>query len=81
MVCSRDMECRSQWSEAYTVFYRSNTEIMGSNSSRGTGVCVIQCVDSGLATGWSPVQGLVRTVYRIKELEKRPRTNKGLPSH
>jgi hypothetical protein len=36
------------------------------------------CVGSRLATGWSPVQGVLPTVYRIKKLEKRPRPNKGL---
>jgi hypothetical protein len=29
-------------------------------------VCVILCVGSGLATGWSPVQGILPTVYRLR---------------
>jgi hypothetical protein len=34
----------------------------------------ILCLGSGLATGWSSVQGAQPTVYRIKELKKRPRS-------
>jgi hypothetical protein len=33
-------------------------------------------VGRGLSTGWSPVQGVLPTVYRIKKLKKRPRPNK-----
>jgi hypothetical protein len=40
----------------------------------------ILCVGSGLATSSSPVQGVLTTVYRIKKLKKRPRSNKGLQS-
>jgi hypothetical protein len=29
-------------------------------------VCVVLCVGSGLATGWSPVQGVLPTVYRLR---------------
>jgi hypothetical protein len=36
----------------------------------------VLCVGSGLATGWSFVQGVLPTVYRIKKLKKRPRSNK-----
>jgi hypothetical protein len=36
-------------------------------------VFVLFCVGSGLATGWSPVQGVLPTMYRIKKLKKRPR--------
>jgi hypothetical protein len=32
-------------------------------------VYVVLCVGSGLATGWSLVQGLLPTVYRIKKLK------------
>jgi hypothetical protein len=39
-------------------------------------VCVVLCVGSGPATGWSPVQGVLPTVYRIKKLKKRRRSNK-----
>jgi hypothetical protein len=39
------------------------------------------CVGSGLATGLSPVQGDLPTVYRTKKLKRRPRPNKGLYTH
>jgi hypothetical protein len=32
-------------------------------------VCVVLCVSSGLAMDWSPVQGVLPTVHRIKKLE------------
>jgi hypothetical protein len=35
-------------------------------------VCAVLCVGSSLATGWSPVQGILRTVYRIMKLKNRP---------
>jgi hypothetical protein len=34
-------------------------------------VCVVLCVGSGPATGISPVQGVLPTVYRIKKLQKK----------
>jgi hypothetical protein len=37
-------------------------------------VFVLSCVGRGLVTGWSPVQGVLPTVYRIKKLKKRPRS-------
>jgi hypothetical protein len=40
--------------------------------------CVVLCVGSGLATGWSPVQGFIPTAYRINKLKKPPRFNRGL---
>jgi hypothetical protein len=68
---------------AWTVFPNSNAEIVGSNPTQGRDVyvrlfcvCVVLRVDSGLATGWSPVQGVLPTVYKIKKLKKRPRSNK-----
>jgi hypothetical protein len=36
-------------------------------------VCVVLFVGSGLATGWSPVQGVLLTVYRINKLKKTAR--------
>jgi hypothetical protein len=39
-------------------------------------VCVLLCVGSGLATGSSPAQGVLPTVYRSKRLIQRPRSNK-----
>jgi hypothetical protein len=72
-------------STAWTLFARSNAEIVGSNPTQGMDVCVslfcvcvVRCVGRGLATGWSPIIGALLTVYRIKKLKKRPRPNKGL---
>jgi hypothetical protein len=53
-------------SEAWTVFSRSNTGIVDSNPTRGMDVCVVLCVDSGLTTGWSPFQGVLPTLYRLR---------------
>jgi hypothetical protein len=60
-------------SKAWTVFARSNSGIVGSNLTRGMDVslllfcvCVVLCLGSGLATGWSPVQGVIPTVYRLR---------------
>jgi hypothetical protein len=51
---------------------RSNTGIVSSNPTGGMNiyicisfVLVLSCVGSGLATGWSPVQGDLQTVYKI----------------
>jgi hypothetical protein len=62
-----------------------HTGIVGSNPTEDMyvcvslfRVCVVLCVGSGLATGLSPVQGLLPTGYRIKKLKKRPRPKKGL---
>jgi hypothetical protein len=41
-------------------------------------VFVLFCVCSGLATVWSPVQGVLPTVYWVKKPKKRPRPNEGL---
>jgi hypothetical protein len=58
-------------SKAWTVFARSITGIVGSNPTRDMDVCVrlfcvcvVLCVGSGLATSWSPVQGVLPTVYK-----------------
>jgi hypothetical protein len=60
-------------SKAGTIFACSNTGIVGSNPTQGMDVCVRLscvcvglCVGSGIATGWSPVQEVLSTVYRIK---------------
>jgi hypothetical protein len=57
-------------SKAWTVFVRSNAGVVGSNPTRGMDVCVrlfcvyaVLCVGRGLDTGWSPVQGVLPTVY------------------
>jgi hypothetical protein len=44
-------------------------------------VYIVLCVDCDLAKGWSPVQGVLPTVYRINKLKRRPRPNIGLQSH
>jgi hypothetical protein len=49
-----------------TAFGRSNTGVVGSNPTRSMYVCVysvfvLSCVDSGLATVYSPVQGFLPT--------------------
>jgi hypothetical protein len=76
--------CRSRWprGQSWIVFARSNAGIVGSNPTRCLDicvflffVCVVLCVGSGLSTGWSPVQGVQPTVYKIKKLKKRPRSN------
>jgi hypothetical protein len=60
-------------SKAWTVFSHSNTGIVGSNSTWAMNVCVplfcvcvVLCVGIGLATGSSPVQGVLPTVYRLR---------------
>jgi hypothetical protein len=57
------------WSKAWTVFIRSSAGIVGSNPTEDMdecvcvySVCVVLCVSSGLATGWSLVQGALPTV-------------------
>jgi hypothetical protein len=72
-------------SKAWTVFARLNAGIVVSNSTQGMNVClrlfcvcVVLCVGYGLATGRFPVQGVIPSVYRIKKLKRRPRSNKGL---
>jgi hypothetical protein len=40
--------------------------------------CVVLFVGRSLTTAWSPVQGVLPSVYRIMKLKKRPRPNKGL---
>jgi hypothetical protein len=61
---------------------------VGSNPTRGMDVCVrlfcvcaVLCACSGLATGCSPVQGVLPIVYRITKLKKRPGPNTGPQSH
>jgi hypothetical protein len=74
-------------SNTWTVFAHSNAGILGSNPTQGMDVCIcvrLFCVyvvlfaGSGLATGWSPIQEDLPTVYWIRELKKWPRPKKGL---
>jgi hypothetical protein len=57
---------------AWTVFAHSNTGIVGSNPTRGMDICALLfclcavCVDSGIATSWSPVQEILQTVCRLR---------------
>jgi hypothetical protein len=61
-------------SKVWTVYARSNADIMGSNPTQGMDacVCVVLCVGSGLSTGQALVQGV------LTELKNRPGPNKGL---
>jgi hypothetical protein len=59
--------------KAWTVFARSNAGIVSSSPTRGMDdcvrffcVCVVLCVDSGLAMGWSPVQKVLPTVIGLR---------------
>jgi hypothetical protein len=77
VVSSSSSSSSSAYHSGCSVFARSDTEILGSNPTGGMDicmrllcVCVILCVDSGLATGWSAGQGALRTVYRITKTEK-----------
>jgi hypothetical protein len=70
---SREPTIVTARSKAWTVFARANTGIVGSNPIHGMDVCVrlfcvcvVLCVCSGLATGWSSVQGVLPTVYKNK---------------
>jgi hypothetical protein len=56
-------------SRAWTIFARFKAGIVGSNPTwcmdvcmRLFCVCVVLCVVGGLATGWSPVQGVLPAV-------------------
>jgi hypothetical protein len=76
-----DRRSVAERSKTWTVFARSNTEIVGSNPTQGVDVyivclfcaCVVLCIARGLATDWSPVQGVLPTLYRIKNLKKEAR--------
>jgi hypothetical protein len=63
--------------KAWIVFASWNTGILVSNPTQSMDVCVrlfcvcvVMCVGSGLVTGWSPVQGVLPNVYRIKKVKK-----------
>jgi hypothetical protein len=70
-----------QWPRGlrHTLLLRSSTGIVGSNPSRKSDVSafflcarVVLCIGSGLAWGWSPVQGVLPIVYRLKTLKREP---------
>jgi hypothetical protein len=51
--------------EAWTVFDRSNAGTVGSDPTKGMDVCVglfCVCVILCVASGWSPVQGVLPTL-------------------
>jgi hypothetical protein len=58
-------------SKAWTVLARSDAEIVGSNRTQGMDVCIVcvYCVRA-VVTGWSPVQGVLPAVHKIKKLKK-----------
>jgi hypothetical protein len=71
-------------SEAWTVSARSNAGIVGSNPTLGMDVCVrlfcawaVLCVCRGPAMGWSPIQGVLLTVYKIMNLKNDKGPKKG----
>jgi hypothetical protein len=51
-------------SKVWIIFAHSNTEIVGSNPTQGMDVCVysVFMLGNGLATGWSPFQGVLQIV-------------------
>jgi hypothetical protein len=69
--------------KTWTVFAHSNTGIVGLNPTGGMAVCVplfwvcvVLCVGSGLATGWSLVQGVLQIVYRLRNWKSGPGPNR-----
>jgi hypothetical protein len=76
LTCTESRSHVAARSEVWTVFVRSNTGVVGSNptwemdvSVRLFCICVVLCIGRGLATGWSPAQGVLPNVYRIKKLK------------
>jgi hypothetical protein len=79
--------CRSQWQHCLRHEQFSparNTGVVGSNPARGMYVCVrlfcvciVLCIGRGLPMGWSPVQGVLPNVYRIKKLKSGQGLTKG----
>jgi hypothetical protein len=68
-------------SKTWTVFARTYTEIVGSNPTGGMDVCVyfvfvLSCVGGGLASGWSPVQGVLPTEREAKAHQNAVEPNK-----
>jgi hypothetical protein len=69
-------------SKAWTVFTRSNAGIVGSNPTQDVVVCVrlffvcvLLCVGSGLAAGWSPSKESYRLYIGLRSWKERPRAN------
>jgi hypothetical protein len=64
-------------SKVWNVFARSNIAIVGSKPTWGMDryvrlfcVCAALCAGSALVAGWSPVQGVLPTVWKDQEAEK-----------
>jgi hypothetical protein len=64
-------------SKTWTVFARPYAGIAGTNPTQVMDicvrlfyVCVVLCVGSGLATSWSPVQGVLPTVYGLRNWKR-----------
>jgi hypothetical protein len=71
-------------SNAWTIFDRSNAGVVSSNPTRGMDVCVrlfcvyvVLCVNRRLVTGWSPFQGVLPTVYRLRNWKSGQGPTKG----
>jgi hypothetical protein len=67
-------------SKAWAVFAPSYSGIVGSNPTQGMDVCIVYiysvscvvlCVGSGLATGWSPFQGVLHIAYMSKKQKRK----------
>jgi hypothetical protein len=70
--------------QSWTVFARSNSGIVCSNPTQDMDVCVhlfcvcvVLCVGSGLATGWSPAQGVLPIVCRLRNWKSGQGPTKG----
>jgi hypothetical protein len=73
----------SSLSPLKTVFARSNTGIVGSKPTQGMDICLRLFrvyVGSGLATSWSPVQGVVPTVLGLRNWSETKRFTDALCS-
>jgi hypothetical protein len=73
---------RSQWPRGL------NAGVVGSNPTRGMDVSVrlfcvyaVLCADNGLATGWSPVQGVYRLCIGLRNWQTGRGPAKGVWSH
>jgi hypothetical protein len=75
---SRTPVTLAEWAKAWTVFARWEAGIVGLNPTQGMDVwclcaffcaCVVLCLGRGLATSWSPVQGVLPSV-NDQETEK-----------
>jgi hypothetical protein len=63
---------------AWTVLSPPNAGIVGSNSNQGMDgcICVVLCVGSGLATGWSLVKESYRLCKKDYEIEDEARAQR-----